>query len=134
MKHQIISLLSTPMTKITVLLSNNLLDNLFPLLQITSHPLSNLKLFSVWQEPLLSLERTRSTLMYLFFMVMQMMERNEKDSDYALSQNSAKVLYCTLVNRIKLITLEIIARTKLLRSSKPKQILHPQMHIWPLLR
>ncbi len=53
-------------------------------------------------------------------MVMHRIERSGRDGGYTSSRNSAKVQYC-LVNRIRLITSEIIARTQLLRLSKSRQ-------------
>ena len=133
-KHLITILLSTRTTKIILFLSHNPLGNLFPLLQIALHSLSSLKLLSVRQKLPLRLKKIRSISMFLFFMVTEMIERSGKDDDYILSPNSARVQYYTLVNKIRSITSETIARIQLVRLSKLKQIPYLLIYILLFLR
>lgn len=67
--------------------------------------------------------------MYLFFIIMQRIERSERNSGYTLSQNFDKVQHYTLMSRIGLITSKVIVRIWFLRLSKLKQILYLLIHI-----
>lgn len=72
--------------------------------------------------------------MYLFFMVIQMIERSERDGGYILSQNFTKVQYYILVSRIRLIISEIITKIQLLRLLKLRQIPYLLIHTLLSLR
>lgn len=55
--------------------------------------------------------------MYLCFIVMEMIKRDGKDDNYTLSSNSAKAQHYILVNQIRSIISENIAKTQLLKLS-----------------
>lgn len=75
------------------------------------------------------MKKTRIIPTFLFFIVMGMIKRSEKDRDYTLSLNFARVLYYILVNKIKSIILETIGKTQHLRLLKLSKIGYQLIYI-----